>query len=142
MASSIDAYFAGKTEQDIGRDYASRVKRNLLLSIRSKTSKGATGMALKSTAKPVFKHGLLERITLFTPYYIYPILDYGFEGTKVNGVKMRLQAGKFLADALENGKVIQDLADVIGNQRADAILFRTNFGFDKEFNTSNSLGNE
>jgi len=139
MASAVDAYLAAKTEKDIGTEFAWRMKRNLLASIKSKTNKG-TGMALKSSAKAVYKNGLLDRITLFTPYYIYPILDYGFEGTKINGVNMRLKAGRFLSDAYENGKVVRDLAELIGVSRADDFMFRTNFGFDKELNTSNSLG--
>lgn len=144
MPSAVDAYLAANkseiSEEAIGKQFANRIKTNLLASIRNQTNKGKTGMALKSTAKPVFKFGQLDRITLFTPYYIYPILDYGFEGNKSNGVSMRMKARNFLTEALENGKVVQDLADLIGNQRANAIVMRTDFAFDKEYNTSNSLG--
>ena len=144
MASEIDAYLAANktqiSEEAIGKQYANRIKSNLLSSIRNQTNKGATGMALKSTAKPVYKFGLLDKITLFTPYYIYPILNYGFEGRKSDGVNRRMKAKNFLSDALENGRVVQDLADLIGSQRAESIILRTNFAFDKDNNTSNSLG--
>lgn len=139
MNSAVDAYLANRSEKDIGKEFTYRIKRNLLSSIKNKLEK-RDGLALKSTAKPVYKNGLLDRITLFTPYYIFPILDYGFEGTKINGITMRLKAGRFLADSLENGKVIKDLADIVGNRRANDIMFRTNFGFDSELQTSNTVG--
>ncbi|MFV8336419.1 hypothetical protein ACNQF7_10090 [Flavobacterium sp. RSP29] len=138
MTSAIDAYLANKSEKDIGVEFSYRIKRNLLSSIKGKLE-SRQGLALKSTAKPIYKNGLLDRITLFTPYYVFPILDYGFEGTKINGINMRLKAGRFLADSLENGKVIKDLADIVGNRRANDIMFRTNFSFDSELETSNTV---
>jgi hypothetical protein len=138
MAGAVDAYFAAKTEKDIGTELQWRLKRNLVASIKSKTKEG-TGLALKSDVKAFYKDGLLDKITLYTPYYIYPILDYGFEGTKINGINMRLKAGRFLSDALENGKVIRDLADLIGKQRANDIMFRVAFGFKEELETSRSV---
>lgn len=136
MASEIDIFLA---EKKVGTDFANRIKRNLLTSIKQNVKKGATGMALKSTARPFYKNGLLDKITLYTPYYIYPILHYGFEGKKKNGVMMRLKAKELLKDAVENGKIVDDLATIIGDQRATAIMTRVAFGFDKELKTSNSL---
>ena len=134
MAGELDLFML---EKQAGTQFANRIKRNLLSSIRNKTNKGSTGMALKSNVKPIYKNGLLERITTFTPYYIYPILHIGFEGTKKNGVNFRLKAREFIMDALEQGKAVEELADVIGAQRAEVIVNRINFGFDK-----NTLGNE
>lgn len=136
MASEIDIFLA---EKKVGTDFANRIKRNLLTSIKQNVKKGATGMALKSTAKPFYKNGLLDKITLYTPYYIYPILHYGFEGSKKNGINFRVKARQFLSDAVENGKLVEDLATIIGDQRATAIMNRVAFGFDKELKTSNSL---
>lgn len=133
MAGELDLFML---EKQAGTQFANRVRRNLFDSIRDKTNKG-TGLALKSKVKPIYKNELLERITIFTPYYIYPILHIGFEGTKKNGVNARLQARKFITDAVENGKLVEDLADVIGNQRAEVIVNRINFGLDK-----NTLRNE
>lgn len=133
MAGQLDLFML---EKQVGTQFSNKIKRNLLSSIRSKTEKGE-GLALKSTVKPLYKNGLLDRITIFTPYYIYPILHIGFEGTKSNGVNARIKAKQFMIDALENGKVVEDLADVIGNQRAEVIVNRINFGFDK-----NTLKNE
>ena len=138
MAGQIDLFML---EKQAGTQFANRIKRNLLSSIRSKTQKGS-GLASKSTVKPIYKNDLLERITIFTPYYIYPILHVGFEGTKSNGINARLKAREFIIDAIENGKIVEELADMIGNQRAEVIVNRINFGFDKNLKSSNTLGNE
>jgi hypothetical protein len=124
MAGQVDLFML---EKQAGTQFANRIKRNLLSSIRSKTEKGS-GLASKSTVKPFYKSELLERITIFTPYYIYPILHVGFEGTKSNGVNARLKAREFIVDAVEQGKAVEDLADIIGNQRAEVIINRINFG--------------
>jgi hypothetical protein len=138
MAGQVDLFML---EKQAGTQFANRIKRNLLSSIRSKTQKG-TGLASKSTVKPFYKNELLERITIFTPYYIYPILHVGFEGTKANGINARLKAREFIIDAVERGKAVEELADIIGNQRAEVIVNRINFGFDKNMKSSNTLGNE
>lgn len=141
MPSAVDAYLAANTteisEEAIGKQFANRIKSNLLASIRNKVN-SKSGLALKSIVKPVFNSGQLDKITIFTPYYIYPVLNYGFEGTKKNGVNMRLKGKNFLDDTFENGKVVQDLADLIGSQRANSIILRTAFAFDKGNNTSNT----
>ena len=123
MAGELDLFML---EKQAGTQFANRIKRNLLSSIRNKTNKG-NGLALKSNVKPIYKNELLDRITIFTPYYIYPILHIGFEGTKKNGVNFRLKAREFIMDALEQGKAVDELADVIGSQRAEVIVNRINF---------------
>lgn len=138
MAGEIDLFML---EKQAGTQFANRIKRNLLSSIRSKTNKGE-GLALKSTVKPFYKNNLLERITMFTPYYIYPILHIGFEGTKSNGITTRLKARDFLIDAVESGRAVEELADVIGNQRVEVIINRINFGLERNLKSSNTLGNE
>lgn len=138
MAGTVDLFLL---EKQAGTQFANKIKRNLLSSISSKTTK-RNGLALKSTVKPIYKNGLLERITIFTPYYIFPILHIGFEGKKSNGVTARLKALTFITDAVENGKVVEELAEVIRTQRAEVIVNRINFGFDKNLETSNALGNE
>lgn len=138
MAGEIDLFML---EKQVGTQFANRIRRNLISSIQSKTNKGS-GLALKSTVKPFYKNQLLDRITIFTPYYIYPILHIGFEGTKTNGVNARLKAREFIIDAIERGKAVEELADIIGSQRAEVIVNRITFGFDKELQTSNSLVNE
>jgi hypothetical protein len=138
MAGEIDNFLV---EKKTGQDFSKRIKNNFLSSIKRQTS-SKSGEALKTTAKPLFKNGYLDRITIFTPYYIYPILHAGFESKKSTSINTRMKAYDFLNDALEHGKVVEDLADIVGSQRADAIVLRTGFAFDKQNNTSNSLGNE
>lgn len=123
MAGEIDNFLQ---EKQIGSEFSKRLSRNLKVSIRSKIEK-ETGRALRSRVKPVYKSGLLERLTIFTPYYIYPILHIGFEGTKKNGVNQRLKAREFLVDAIENGRFVEDLADVVGANRAEAIMSKIDF---------------
>lgn len=138
MAGEIDIFLA---EKQSGTDFSRRLSQNVRKSIQNLTNK-RTGTALKSKVKPVFKAGFLHSLEIYTPYYIYPILHYGFEGSKKNGVAYRMKARNIITDALENGKFTQDLADAVGNQRAEAIVSRINFSFDKEdkdLKTSNSL---
>lgn len=123
MAGEIDIFLL---EKQTGTAFAKRLKSNLLSSIRSKVDR-ESGKALKSNVKATYKNGLLDKLTIFTPYYIYPILHIGFEGTKKNGVNARLQARKFLVDAIENGRFVEDLADVVGNARAEAIVSKIDF---------------
>jgi hypothetical protein len=123
MAGEIDIFLL---EKQTGSEFAKRLKRNLLSSIKSKTNKGS-GLANKSNVKAFYKNGLLDKLTIFTPYYIYPILHMGFEGSKKNGVNARLKAREFIIDAIENGRLVEDLADIVGNARAEAIVGRIDF---------------
>lgn len=124
MAGEIDIFLQ---EKQIGSEFSKRLSRNLKASIRSKITPSETSRALRSRVKPVYKYGLLDRLTIFTPYYIYPILHIGFEGTKKNGVNQRLKAREFLVDAIENGRFVEDLADVVGANRAEAIMSKIDF---------------
>lgn len=123
MAGEIDIFLL---EKQAGKDFSNRLKRNLLSSIKAKTNK-VSGLANRSTVKPFFKNGLLDKITISTPYYIYPILHVGFEGSKKNGVNARLKAREFLVDAIENGKLVEELADVVGASRAESIVSKIDF---------------
>lgn len=126
MASEIDIFLA---EKAAGTKFAYRLRSNVRASIASLTTK-RSGIALKSTVTPVYKDGLLYALTIKTPYYIYPILHYGFEGNKNKGINYRVKARNIITDALENGKFIEELADTIGENRAVAIVKRIYDGFD------------
>jgi hypothetical protein len=138
MAGGVDILLQ---EKEIGTDFSKRIKSNLLSSIRRQVKKGS-GLALRTAVKPVYKNGFLDRITIFTPYYIYPILHLGFEGSKKNGVRFRVAAKNFITEALENGKIVEDLADLVGSQRASAIVSSINFiAFDNN-SVNRILGDE
>jgi hypothetical protein len=135
MASEIDIFLA---EKKIGADFSSRLQRNLRSSISTLTKK-KSGLALKSKVKVNYKNGFLYSFTIFTPYYIYPILHYGFEGNKRKGINYRIKARSIITDALENGRYTEELADAVGNKRAVSIMNKIAFGFDKSLETSISL---
>lgn len=129
MAGEIDNFLL---EKQIGKEFSGRLKFNFLRSIRSKTSKGS-GLAQRSTVIPRYSHGFLDRLTIVTPYYIYPILDLGFEGSKGQSFNKRLGRMKdynikerkpdhFVSDAFEGGKLIEDLASKVGDNRARSIM--------------------
>lgn len=126
MPGEIDIFLA---EKNIGKEFSTRAKKNLLNSIRRKLKKGKTGNALKTSVRPVYKNGMLYSLVITTPYYVYPILHMGFEGTKSNGVNQRLRAMNILTDAVENGRLVEDLANQIGELRASQIATRVSFAF-------------
>jgi len=120
MAGAIDIL---QQEKQVGKEFSTRIRTNLLSSIKRQT-KSKSGLALRTSVKPKFVRGYLDRITIFTPYYIFPILHTGFEGTKSNGVNARLKAREFITEAFQGGKLAEDLSTVIGENRAANILGR------------------
>jgi len=119
----------GKANPDdarIGTSFAYRLRTNLIASIRRKTEK-RSGLALRSNVKPQYVNGFLNSLTIAVPYYIFPILNNGFEGSKKKGVSARVKEKDFLNDALENGKFVKDLADEVGGIRAAMIVSRINY---------------
>lgn len=86
-----------------------------------------TGEALKQAgSRAVFKDQRLQRLTLRAPHYIFK-QHYGFEGTKKNGVNMRLRATGVLNVAMERAKVLETIADGISEIRLDEVTARINF---------------
>jgi hypothetical protein len=138
MAGAIDSFIL---EKEIGSDFARKLQLNLRGAIKS-TTKLKSGLAMKSTVNPVYKNNELFSLLIKTPYYIYPILDLGFEKSKKDGINARIQKRDILIKALENGRLVENLADAIGNLRATSIVSRIAFAFDKNLQTSNSLNNE
>jgi len=113
-------------ETAVGIKFAARLQKNLKASIGAKTIKH-TGKALRTKAKPNYVSGYLQSIIITTPYYIFPILNYGFEGSKKKGINSRIEGKDFMFDALEGGKFLDDLADEVGRSRAVQIVRRISF---------------
>jgi hypothetical protein len=128
MASEIDIFLA---EKATGLKFATRLRGNVRSSIANLTTM-QSGRALKTTVSPIYRDGFLNALTIKTPYYIYPILHYGFEGNKKKGIAYRLKARNILVDALENGKLVEDLGDAIGENRAVVLMNRIYAGFNIE----------
>lgn len=135
MAGEIDSFVL---EKQIGSDFAKKLQLNLRGAIKS-TTNHRSGLAMKSTVSPVYKQNQLFSLLIKTPYYIFPILDLGFERSKSNGINSRIGKRDILIKALEDGRFVNQLADEIGDVRATSIISRIGFAFDKDLQTSNSL---
>lgn len=102
------------------------VKRSLRDSIKS-NSKSRTGLAERTAgARSVFKNDRLQRIAIKAQHYVFK-QNYGFEGTKKNSVKMRLNATEVIGKALENNGILDDLSDSISAIRSEQVLAIINF---------------
>jgi hypothetical protein len=130
MPSFVDMYLL---EKQVGTN-ATKLLRQSLKSAIQRTTKSRTGLALKSaTSRAVYKNERLQRITLKAPSYIFK-QNYGFEGTKKNGVKMRLKATDVLSQALNSSNVLDKLADSISEIRAEQVIAAIKFNTTKNGN--------
>ena len=123
MPSFVDLYFL---EKDLANKTTSSLKNALKSSISS-TTISRTGLALRTTgSRSVFKEERLQRITIRSPHYIFK-QNFGFEGTKKNGVIMRLKATGVINMALEKSNVLETLADGISEIRLSQVTSIINF---------------
>lgn len=121
MAGEIDILIL---EKQIGKEFSGKIKKNLLASIRTNVS-SRSGLALKSKTRANYsKDGYLHSLTMTLPYYIFPILNFGYEGSKSQSLNYRVKARNFISEALEGGRLVEDLASKIGNNRASAVIGR------------------
>jgi hypothetical protein len=92
-----------------------------------RTTNRQTGQAIKEAgSRSVFKEQRLQRLTLRAPHYIFK-QHHGFEGTKKNGVNMRLKATDVLNIAIERANILETLSDGISEIRLDEVTSRINF---------------
>ena len=123
MAGIMDIYML---ERELASKTTSTVKRDLKSAI-SATSHAKTGEALKkASSRSVFKHDRLQRIAIKAPYYIF-MQNYGFEGSKSNGVNMRLKETSVIAKALDTSNILNTLADGISEIRLSQVSTLINF---------------
>lgn len=123
MASAIDLY---NLEKAVAKEATGSLKKAFQTAI-NRTTNRRTGEASKSaSSRAVFKHERLQRVTLKAPHYIFK-QHYGFEGTKSNGVNMRLRATDVLTIAVEKSGVLNTLADKIADIRGSQIIAAINF---------------
>lgn len=113
-------------EKKAGTAARQKMERGLRYAIGRTLHKGKTGDALKATSRAVYKDNRLQRITMKAPHYVFKN-HYGFEGTKKNGVKMRLLTRGILNIALDQSNVLETLATDIANIRADQAVLKINF---------------
>ena len=116
-------------EQEIiaGKLAAKRLRVALRSAINVETVKN-TGALMRTTvtAKKDRRTSQLDRLTISSPHYGFK-LNYGFEGIKSNGQAMRLPATNHLHSAIERTSILNELADTIGNLRADEVTAAIKF---------------
>lgn len=123
MASVIDLY---NLEKQLGNKSAAALKTALKNAINSTV--GALTFAALNTAnsKAVFKDHRLQRIVIQAPHYIFK-QNYGFEGSKSNGINMRLGSTDVLSKALNSSNILNTLADDIADIRLSQVTALINF---------------
>lgn len=137
MPGAVDTY-------QLERNLANKTTRVLRTAVRSAISKTVsdkrivqsggnsylydnTGNAIKQAgSRSVFKNGRLQRFTIRAPHYIFK-QQYGFEGTKSNGVNMRLNATTVINKALEEANILESVADEISEIRMEEVISIINF---------------
>lgn len=123
MVSSIDLLAQEKAAAKKATNAIRTAFRN---AVKTTTTPG-TGNAIKITgSRAVFKDQRLQRVTLKAPHYIFK-QHHGFEGSKRNGVNMRLKATNVLNVALGNSNVLESLVDEISDIRGSQVLSKINF---------------
>ena len=123
MTSAVDRY---NQEKKIA-NMATRSLRTGLRNAIARTTQSKTRTALsQANSRAVFKDLRLQRVTLKAPHYIFK-QNYGFEGSKSNGIMMRLKPTNVLNLALEESNVLEQLADGIAEVRLDEVTVRINF---------------
>lgn len=114
-----------QAEQKIGRDAAKGLKSGILKLIDQKLAR-RSGQASKTTVKSRLKQDRLDRLTITAPKHLY-VQNFGFEGSKKNGVTMCLEAKDILTKAVEESNVLDNLADALGELRAEEVITLINF---------------
>jgi hypothetical protein len=112
------------------KQVANKAKKQLASALKfaiDRTTYKKTGEATKSAgSRAVFKDNRLQRITLKAPHYIFK-QNYGFEGTKKNGINMRLKSTGVLNIAIERSNVLETLANEISEIRLSQVTSKINF---------------
>jgi len=125
MAGRIDTWIL---EQKVGIDAAHKFENELQQNIALRenlTPMGQTQLFTHVNDRYRRNKSLLK-IVLKTPSYQFK-LNYGFEGIKKNGIKMRMPANNVIADAIIQSNIIADVADKISSLRADDLAASVNF---------------
>lgn len=121
--SAIDLY---NLERKAGANAAKLLRAGLRYAIANTIHQTSDGESRKATSRAVYKDDRLQRITIKAPRYIF-MQHHGFEGTKKNGVNMRLKQTDVINIALDKSNVLEHLADDIANIRIDQFALKINF---------------
>ena len=121
MATPLDS---AKLEKQAGQKAARTIRRNLKLELAGLKD---SGLQLKTIGTAVaMKFGQLNHITIKASTATF-MQHHGFEGKKINGVRMRMKPFNHFNKVLEKGNVLEKLATEIGEIRAEEILSNIRF---------------
>lgn len=121
---------AAKQEMLAGAKAAQQLQsaiKSAVVSAGIETVRG-TGNLMKTSVKALKDKstGQLDRITIYSPRYSF-MLNYGFEGIKSNGIAMNLGSTNHLHTAINETQIVNNLANEIGDIRADQVSANINF---------------
>jgi hypothetical protein len=134
MTGKVDLY---ELERKFGKEAANKLSAAFMRGIRQTANVSETGTRLTKDKKPImpsrestvkdnYKKERLDRITFIAPSHIFK-QHFGFEGSKKNGVRMRLEETDVLNIALDNSGVMEELADNLTDLRAEEVVTAINF---------------
>lgn len=113
-------------EKAMGKRMATKFRREIKKAVNATQKNKFSGNSAKSTAVPRFRDGLLDRITFKTPYYVYPIQHFGFEGKKNSSLSKRTKPTDVLNKATRNGDLVEELATEVSELRASLVVGNIN----------------
>jgi len=117
MASAIDLY---NLERQLATKGTAALKSALKNAINSTVGFKTFAALNQANSRAVYRDQRLQRITIQAPHYIFK-QNYGFEGTKSNGINMRLKETDVLAKALDTSNILNTLADGISEIRLSQV---------------------
>jgi len=123
MAGRVDLYML---EKQAGKKAADKLKTAFKTAIKNAVNVTDNGEAKKATVTTKYKNERLDRLSFVAPSYIFK-QNFGFEGSKKNGVTMRLTATDVLNKALNTSHVLEELADDLTDIRAEEVITAINF---------------
>lgn len=107
-------------ENRIGQNAARSLKRQILALMGEKLSVREGIMRRGTTVRAQMKYGRLDRLVIESTKVSF-IQNFGFEGTKKNGIAMSLKASKHLTLAIEDSSALERLATQLANLRGDEV---------------------
>jgi len=111
-------------EKVIGNRAATVLRRSFKNALKATTN--VTGESTKATVRSKYRHGRLDRLTFVAPYYQF-MQHNGFEGSKKNGISMRLNPTNVLNIAIQESNVLEVLATELAGNRADEVILNMHF---------------
>lgn len=123
MASAIDLY---NLEKQLAKKGTTALKVALKNAINSTVEIKTFAALNTANSRAVYKDQRLQRITIQAPHYVFK-QNYGFEGSKSNGINMRLNQTDVLSKALDSSNILNTLADGIAEIRLSQVTTLINF---------------